>query len=259
MHSRFKQAKEYGHMRIILAIILAVLLSINLLTYSEELAGFGANLMNNSLVNSDTARQLKDLGYYKAEFKDEHLNFRNAVLRLQSESNIRADGIAGKQFNAALSKLLMQDRSTAYNDYISKPASNGLWIVVNKTNRTLTLYSNKTAIKKYPVALGRADYVTPEGKFKIKSKVVNPKWSGGGYAEPVNRWLGLTIGNKNKYGIHGNNNPYSIGQNVSRGCIRMHNGDIQELYASVKKNTPVWIGTDKVLRKWGVYQNSIIE
>lgn len=101
--------------------------------------------------------------------------------------------------------------------------------------------------KKVLLAIGRTNFITPEGKFKIKSKVVNPKWSGGGHAESVVegaknnplgfRWLGLTIGNMNKYGIHGNNNPYFIGQNVSRGCIRMLNTDVEELYKSINKKT----------------------
>ncbi|OGO77140.1 MAG: hypothetical protein A2Y23_13720 [Clostridiales bacterium GWB2_37_7] len=208
---------------------------------------------------------LRSLGYYKNEFKDDDLNFRNAVLRLQSDSNIIADGIAGKQFKNMLNKRLQQGKEVRYNDYVKNAPSSKIWITVNKSNRILTVYWSKTAIRKFPVAIGRTNYVTPKGKFKIKTKVENPKWSGGGIAEPVNggdkknplgkRWLGLTIGNKNKYGIHGNNNPYSIGQNVSRGCIRMMNTDVEELYRSVKNGTPVWIGTDKDLRKWGVYQN----
>lgn len=256
-------------MKIILAVLLSCVLALNLFLHPEEIAGYSANIVNQKSINQRTLDDLKALGYYKNQFKDENLNFRNAILHLQSDSNIVADGIAGKQFEAALSARLREGKTFRYNDYVQKPASSKLWITVNKSKRTLTLYWNKTAIKKFPVALGRANYVTPEGKFKIKNKVVNPRWSGGGFAEPVNggdkknplgyRWMGLTIGKKNKYGIHGNNNPYSIGQNVSRGCIRMQNADVEELYRMVDKNTPVWIGTDADLRKWGVYQNSTVQ
>jgi len=256
-------------MKILFAVLLSCVLSLNLFFHPEEIVGYSANIMNQKSINQSTLIHLKNLGYYKNEFKDENLNFRNAVLHLQSDSNITADGIAGKEFKDALDKRLSQGKTVKFNDYVQKPACSKLWITVNKSKRTLTVYWNKTAIRKYPVALGRTNYVTPEGKFKIKTKVVNPRWSGGGFAEPVNggdkknplgyRWMGLTIGNKNKYGIHGNNNPYSIGQNVSRGCIRMQNSDVAELYRMVEKNTPVWIGSDRDLKKWGVYQNGIIK
>jgi hypothetical protein len=259
--------KEQKLMRVLFAILLSCILSLNFFLYSEELLGYSANIANQNVINDIDVASLRSLGYYKNEFKDENLNFRNAVLHLQSDSNIITDGIAGKQFKETLNKRLQQGKEVRYNDYVKSPASSKLWIVVNKSNRNLTVYWNKTAIRKFPVALGRTNYVTPEGKFKIKSKVVNPRWSGGGHAAPVNggdkknplgkRWLGLTIGNKNKYGIHGNNNPYSIGQNVSRGCIRMINSDVEELYRSVAKGTPVWIGTDRDLKKWGVYQNNL--
>lgn len=259
--------KEQKLMRVLFAVLLSCILSLNFFLYSEELLGYSANLVSQNAISDADIEGLRSLGYYKNEFKDEDLNYRNAVLHLQSDSNIVADGIAGEQFRVALSKRLQQGKDVRYNDYVKKPASSKLWITVNKSKRILTVYWNKTAIKKFPVALGRTNYVTPEGKFRIKAKVVNPRWSGAGIAEPVNggdkknplgkRWMGLTIGNKNKYGIHGNNNPYSIGQNVSRGCIRMLNSDVEELYRSVVKGTPVWIGTEKDLQKWGVYQNSL--
>jgi peptidoglycan hydrolase-like protein with peptidoglycan-binding domain len=256
-------------MRVLFAVLLSCILSLNFFFYSDELLGYSANIITQHNASQASLDGLRSLGYYKNEFQDENLNFRNAVLRLQSDSNITADGIAGKQFQAALEKRLNQGQKVVYKDYVKASPSSKMWIAVNKSKKTLTVYWNRTAIKKYPVAIGRTGFVTPEGKFRIKTKVINPKWSGGGHAEPVNggdknnplgfRWLGLSIGNKNKYGIHGNNNPYSIGQNVSRGCIRMLNADVEELYNTVGKNTPVWIGSDQVLRKWGVYQNSIID
>jgi hypothetical protein len=259
--------KEQMLMRVLFAILLSCVLSLNFFLYSEEILSYSSNIVSSNTISDVDIEGLRSLGYYKNEFKDENLNFRNAVLHLQSDCNIVADGIAGKQFREMLNKRLQQGKDIKYNDYVKKSPSSKLWIAVNKSNRVLTVYWNKTAIRKFPVALGRTNYVTPEGKFKIKAKVENPRWSGGGYAKPVSggdksnplgkRWLGLTIGNKNKYGIHGNNNAYSIGQNVSRGCIRMLNSDVEELYRSVIKGTPVWIGTDKDLRKWGVYQNNL--
>jgi lipoprotein-anchoring transpeptidase ErfK/SrfK len=47
-------------------------------------------------------------------------------------------------------------------------------------------------------------------------------------------YLGSTL-----YRIHGTNEPWSIGQNVSSGCIRMTNADVTDLYERVKLNTKV--------------------
>jgi lipoprotein-anchoring transpeptidase ErfK/SrfK len=43
------------------------------------------------------------------------------------------------------------------------------------------------------------------------------------------------------YGIHGTNNPSSIGKAVSNGCIRTYNNNIIELYNLVPVGTPVKI------------------
>lgn len=43
------------------------------------------------------------------------------------------------------------------------------------------------------------------------------------------------------YGLHGTNNPASVGQAVSHGCIRLRNEDIAELYHRVAVGTPVFI------------------
>ena len=43
------------------------------------------------------------------------------------------------------------------------------------------------------------------------------------------------------YALHGTNNPASIGQSVSHGCIRLRNEDIAQLYEMVAVGTPVFI------------------
>ena len=105
-------------------------------------------------------------------------------------------------------------------------------ITVNTSARTLTLYSNGQWIKSYPVAVGKPSTPTPRGSFKIVNKAVNP---GGPFGV---RWMGLS---KPHYGIHGTNNPSSIGKAVSHGCIRMYNKDVLELYNIVPIGTPVKI------------------
>lgn len=105
-------------------------------------------------------------------------------------------------------------------------------ITVNTKSRILTLYRNNKWVKSYPVAVGRLSTPTPKGTFKIINRAVNP---GGVYGV---RWLGL---NKKGYGIHGTNNPYSIGKAVSNGCIRMYNEDVLELANTAPIGTVVKI------------------
>ena len=47
-------------------------------------------------------------------------------------------------------------------------------------------------------------------------------------------YLGSTL-----YRIHGSNEPWTIGTNVSSGCIRMRNADVVDLYERVKIGTKV--------------------
>lgn len=105
-------------------------------------------------------------------------------------------------------------------------------ITVNIKNRTLTLYNNGAVYKTYKVAVGKPSTPTPTGTFKIINRAVNP---GGPFGA---RWLGLS---KPHYGIHGTNNPSSIGKNVTNGCIRMYNKDVIELSNLVPIGTPVTI------------------
>lgn len=106
-------------------------------------------------------------------------------------------------------------------------------IIINLQNHTLTLFKNGIVFKVYPVAVGKPSTPTPRGTYKIKNKAVNP---GGPFGA---RWLGLTT--QGHYGIHGTNNPKSIGKNVTNGCIRMHNNDVIELSNLVSIGTPVKI------------------
>jgi Uncharacterized protein conserved in bacteria len=105
-------------------------------------------------------------------------------------------------------------------------------ILINRDAHTLTLYKNGEMLKKYPVADGKPSTPTPAGQYLVKVKSPNP---GGPFGV---RWMGL---NKPSYGIHGTNDPSSIGKSVSHGCIRMYNKDVIELYNTVPIGTPVTI------------------
>jgi len=212
----------------------------------------------------DYVEELKKLNFYKEESKDNELNLRNAVLRFQSDHNLVVNGTWDKKELDTLVKRL-KDSSFKYPDTVEKPPTDSKWMTVNITKRILTLYEGNKVIKKYPVAVGNPPSLTPSGKFTIHNKIVNPAWGGGGYAKPVPggspknplgyRWMGLSYKGGGRYGIHGNNSPYSIGKDVSHGCIRMINSDVEELFEKVTVSMPVWIGTNSELEKWGVVQS----
>ncbi len=103
-------------------------------------------------------------------------------------------------------------------------------IIVDTTNKSLILYKDNEYFKMYPVAIGKKSSPTPKGNFKIISKSMNPD---GPYGS---RWMGLSI---RHYGIHGTNNPDSIGKEISKGCIRLLNENVNELYDLVPIGTEV--------------------
>jgi lipoprotein-anchoring transpeptidase ErfK/SrfK len=105
-------------------------------------------------------------------------------------------------------------------------------IDVSVNNRRLRLLKNGVLQKQYPIAVGRMLSGTPVGQFIIINKAPNP---GGPFGT---MWMSLS---KEHYGIHGTNDPSSIGKAVSKGCIRMHNRDVEELSRIVPIGTLVSI------------------
>lgn len=110
---------------------------------------------------------------------------------------------------------------------------------------TMGVYLGSTFVKQFPVGLG-LDNSTPRGQWRVTTKLLNPTYyppRGGQIVasdDPENplgeRWIGLKgisgeATGQLRYGIHGTNEPESIGKNVSLGCIRMHNEDVESLYS----------------------------
>lgn len=125
----------------------------------------------------------------------------------------------------------------------------GVYLEINKSNNMLYVYLNDHIMYTFPVATGASKAHTPEGTFLIVTKVENPWYlpkqiRGGSPKNPLGtRWMGLNVPGNNgfKYGLHGTNNPASIGHHVSQGCIRMHNHDVEWLYEHIPIGTYVRI------------------
>ena len=153
-----------------------------------------------------------------------------AVRSYQSRHGLTADGIAGPDTVAAMT----------------------LRIHISRAANTLTLFRLDRIVRTFHVATGSPTYPTPAGRFRISNMAMNPTWTPpdspwADGAKPIppgpdnplgTRWMGLNTPN---VGIHGTNNPASIGYSVSHGCIRMAIPDVEALYDLVTVGTPVII------------------
>jgi lipoprotein-anchoring transpeptidase ErfK/SrfK len=133
-------------------------------------------------------------------------------------------------------------------------------IVVNIAERRLYLVEPGGVATRYAVGVGREEALNFRGSAVIARKAEWPHWtptsdmirrmpiyahyaSGlpGGIDNPLGaRALYLYRGNQDTdFRLHGTNEPESIGQKVSSGCIRLFNHDIIDLYNRVPVGTPV--------------------
>jgi lipoprotein-anchoring transpeptidase ErfK/SrfK len=118
-------------------------------------------------------------------------------------------------------------------------------IVVDKSQNILILKSDEEVMKTYIVATG-SNNSTPVGNFKITNKLTNPTWFKAGAVVPASspenilgsRWLGIDVPG---YGIHGTTDPKNLGKQVTQGCVRMSNAEVEELYTIVPVGTEVTI------------------
>jgi lipoprotein-anchoring transpeptidase ErfK/SrfK len=117
--------------------------------------------------------------------------------------------------------------------------------IIELNNFVLTLHAYGYYVRAYPIGIGK-DGATPLGKFTVLNKVTNPQYTDPeGHviegADPNNplgvRWLDLGKG----YGIHGTIAPNSIGKAESRGCIRLRNEDVEEVYDMLALGSEVTI------------------
>ena len=133
------------------------------------------------------------------------------------------------------------------------PATIGPVIVIKRGSNLLTLYNGMKVVRKFHVATGQNIYPTPLGRFQIVVKWRNPwwypptndTWAKGlkpvppGPSNPLGtRWMGLSSPG---VGIHGTDEPASIGYSLSHGCIRMLVPQAEWLFDHVNVGTPVFI------------------
>ena len=119
-----------------------------------------------------------------------------------------------------------------------KVITGGFDVEVSKGKFHLTVTKGGLWVREYKVGLGK-DGSTPVGAFVAGHKLKEPTYFGDGAAVPFEdkknnplgtRWITVKGAGAGQYGIHGTWEPESIGKEMSKGCVRMLNADVEWLF-----------------------------
>ncbi len=131
--------------------------------------------------------------------------------------------------------------------------------VINLPEKLLYYFRDGVYQRRYALAVGKRTWPTPTGDYHIRNKAKNPTWTvpesiqeemeeqGREVLEKVppgpknplgSYWMGTSAPG---VGLHATNIPWSVGNSVSHGCMRMLPDEISELYPQVEVGTPVKI------------------
>lgn len=117
---------------------------------------------------------------------------------------------------------------------------------VDLERRELTVWNDGNLITRTSVAVGSSENPTPVGTFYVTDKLETPDDEGayGPYAIGLSAFsdtLTEFAGGEGQIGLHGTNDPSSIGQAISHGCVRLPNHLITQLASELPLGTPVVI------------------
>lgn len=174
--------------------------------------------------------RLKELGYDIVPNGIYTTETCETVRLFQTAHGMKADGVVNHQ----VWDEIMYNGNPSVTCITETKKSNKIMIEIDIVKHTLTLFENGKQIKQYPVGVGKSSTPSPLGEWKVVSKGV--AW-GNGFGT---RWMGLNVP-WGIYGVHGTDQPYSVGSSMSHGCIRMRNKNVEELYPLVPVGTMVRI------------------
>jgi lipoprotein-anchoring transpeptidase ErfK/SrfK len=169
----------------------------------------------------------------------------NEAANQQPEKPTRHSDLSIGMWRVAAVLLLAMAQAHAQDRPSSKaPAASGPQarperrVVISIPDRKLALIEDGKVVKVFPVAVGAPATPSPSGEFRVRERITNPTYYapgnviGPGKGNPLGtRWIGL---GQRGYGIHGTNEPRSIGKRASHGCIRMSKSDVEELFELVR-------------------------
>lgn len=132
-----------------------------------------------------------------------------------------------------------------------KILNGGISVKVDKSDFRLDVYLDGRWLMGFPVGHGRVEKLTPVGTFVVGVRQKEPMWQPRdgrppiAHGEPGNplgeRWIGFKDGAHFGLGIHGTDDPGSIGTLCSEGCVRLRNEDVITLYPWIRSGTEVVI------------------
>ncbi|MHC4473879.1 MAG: L,D-transpeptidase family protein [Planctomycetota bacterium] len=143
----------------------------------------------------------------------------------------------------------IRDARSIQEGQVIKVPKEELSLRIVKSKLTLQVLLGGVWIRDYRIGIGVKDS-TPEGEFEIETKKEKPDWYHQGkkipFGHPENplgtRWMGFKRTRAAAgYGIHGTDDPKTIGKAFSQGCIRMLNQEVEELFDWVSRGTRVTI------------------
>lgn len=136
---------------------------------------------------------------------------------------------------------MQRANATVVPDHKSPRRPAPLHLVADLSRRRLLVVVGKDTFARYAIAIGAADHPTPTGRFRIAKLEWNPTWvppaqlraagkedqAAGARANPMR--LVKIFFQEPDYYIHGTNDPASIGDAESHGCLRMEAMDAYRL------------------------------
>lgn len=170
----------------------------------------------------------------------------------------------GKKFDVPYELIMkinrIQDPSRLRVGQTLKVIQGPFHVKINRSSYTMSVYLNDILVRSYSVGLGAPGRQTPTGLWRVRPghKQVNPAWTdvenGGKHYYPDDpenplgeRWISLEgmegdAAGREGFGIHGTIKPEEIGKSASRGCIRLLNKNVIELYDLMTEGkSDVWV------------------
>ena len=123
-------------------------------------------------------------------------------------------------------------------------ARNPFRIVVDRSAHRLQVFEGSQVLHDVPVAIGTGATPTPVGDFYIV-ELLRPDRPDGPYGPFAFGLSGFSetapdfAGGNGVIGLHGTNEPATLGRDVSHGCVRVHNDVVALLAGSIPLGTPV--------------------
>ncbi len=223
-------------------------------TQQDALAGPALGRLLEQMVADDYDRErILELGEYASTLRSRAQSWaRKEVYRVVSGDSL--DSI-GRKYRAQGSPLRfgwMMEFNRKRSDTIRLDETlqiplDPLHLLGLRSKCILALYCGDTPIHLYEVSYGKPGHETPVGTFTLTDFLVEPIDYGLDppvpYGHPDHRlgtrWMGFA--EAKEYGIHGNNVDDRVGAHESAGCVRMINGEVEQLFELVPRNGKVEI------------------